>query len=131
MSNYIFLIPLFPLLGFLFNFIVGVRVLTPRPKRATGGGHGHGHGHTPDPADAPEATPAHAHAPASPAHADDAHGGHGAHHTPSPIIGWVACGAVALSFLVSVAAVWNAHSLPERTVTLATGETKVLPPQTA
>jgi NADH-quinone oxidoreductase subunit L len=107
MSNYIYLIPLFPLLGFLFNFIVGVRVLTPRPKRATGGGHGHGHGahddahaHTPAPADVPD---------------DHAHGAHGAHHSPSPIIGWVACGAVALSFLVSVAAVWNAHALPDQT----------------
>jgi NADH-quinone oxidoreductase subunit L len=35
MNGLLFLIPLFPLLGFLFNFTVGVRVL--------GGGHGHGH----------------------------------------------------------------------------------------
>src|SRR5262245_3849403 len=38
MSSYIYLIPLLPLLGFLFNFTVGVRLLTPR-------GHGHGDGH--------------------------------------------------------------------------------------
>jgi NADH-quinone oxidoreductase subunit L len=43
MRPYLFLIPLFPLLGFLFNFTVGVRLLSPKP-----GGHGHddhgGHG---------------------------------------------------------------------------------------
>jgi NADH-quinone oxidoreductase subunit L len=50
MRPYLFLIPLLPLLGFLFNFTVGVRVLTRR-----GGGHGHddhGHGgahHAPSP----------------------------------------------------------------------------------
>ena len=49
MRPYLFLIPLFPLLGFLFNFTVGVRVLG---RKA--GGHGHddhaGHGaHAPSP----------------------------------------------------------------------------------
>src|SRR5690349_3253403 len=111
MSHYIFLIPLFPLLGFLFNFIVGVRVLTPRPKRTLppGGGHGHGadahaHAHTPEPAAAPEATVDHAHQPHSPAHAaDDSHGQGAAHHgPPSPIVGIVACLMVALSFVFAV-----------------------------
>jgi NADH-quinone oxidoreductase subunit L len=37
MTGLLFLIPLFPLLGFLFNFTVGVRALGPK------GGHGHGH----------------------------------------------------------------------------------------
>ena len=36
MSPYLFLIPLFPLLGFLFNLTIGVRVLGQK-----GGGHGH------------------------------------------------------------------------------------------
>src|SRR5262245_58693014 len=43
--KYLYLIPLFPLLGFLFNFIVGVRVLTKRDAHGHGdGGHGAGHG---------------------------------------------------------------------------------------
>jgi NADH-quinone oxidoreductase subunit L len=75
--KYLYLIPLFPLLGFLFNFVVGVRVLGRRT-----GGH----------------------------EASDAHGGHGgAHAAPSPVIGLVAAGAVALSFLVSVYAVFDAR----------------------
>ena len=37
--KFVFLIPLFPLLGFLFNFFVGVRAL----RRARDEGHGHGH----------------------------------------------------------------------------------------
>jgi NADH-quinone oxidoreductase subunit L len=45
MDRVLFLIPLFPLLGFLFNFLVGVRVLTPRGHGAHGDGHGHGGGH--------------------------------------------------------------------------------------
>ena len=43
MRPFLFLIPLFPLLGFLFNFTIGVRVLG---RRAGGPGHG-GHGGTP------------------------------------------------------------------------------------
>jgi NADH-quinone oxidoreductase subunit L len=44
MNRFIFLIPLFPLLGFLFNFVVGVRLH--RGQRATDGhGHGDDHGH--------------------------------------------------------------------------------------
>src|SRR5512139_4085926 len=49
MRPYLFLIPLFPLLGFLFNFTIGVRVLG---RRAGGHGHDdHGHGahHAPSP----------------------------------------------------------------------------------
>jgi NADH-quinone oxidoreductase subunit L len=44
MSRYIYLIPLLPFLGFLFNFTVGVRFLT---RRSAGHGHGdaHGEGH--------------------------------------------------------------------------------------
>jgi NADH-quinone oxidoreductase subunit L len=121
MSQYIFLIPLFPLLGFLFNFIVGVRVLTPRPKRAVPpGGHGHdddGHGHgdaahahphTPEPTHAAEDE--HAHQPHSAAH--DAHG-HDVGHAgpPSPIIGLVACLSVAASFIVAVLVVLHAQSM--------------------
>ena len=37
--KFVFLIPLFPLLGFLFNFFAGVRAL----RRARDEGHGHGH----------------------------------------------------------------------------------------
>jgi NADH-quinone oxidoreductase subunit L len=48
--KFVFLIPLFPLLGFLFNFFVGVRAL----RRARDEGHGHGHHahgvHVPPPA---------------------------------------------------------------------------------
>jgi NADH-quinone oxidoreductase subunit L len=85
--KFLYLIPLLPLLGFLFNFTVGVRVLG-RPK----GGHGHGHD-------------------------DHGHGGgHGHAHAPSPVIGWVACGVVALSFLVSAYAVIQAHGAPEHTL---------------
>jgi NADH-quinone oxidoreductase subunit L len=40
--KFVFLIPLFPLLGFLFNFLVGVRAL--RRDRDEGRGHGH-HAH--------------------------------------------------------------------------------------
>jgi NADH-quinone oxidoreductase subunit L len=119
MSQYIFLIPLFPLLGFLFNFIVGVRVLTPRPKREAppGGEHGHdahGHAHTPEPAHAAEDE--HAHQPHSTGH--DAHGtapGHAG--PPPPIIGILACLTVALSFIVSVLVVVNAQSAPEHMLT--------------
>jgi NADH-quinone oxidoreductase subunit L len=78
MDAFLYLIPLFPLLGFLFNFTVGVRVLA---KRA--------HGHA------------------------EADGGHGEHQEPSPLIGLVACGAVLLSFLTSVAAVLKSQSAPE------------------
>ncbi|HET8645872.1 MAG TPA: NADH-quinone oxidoreductase subunit L, partial [Vicinamibacteria bacterium] len=104
MSRFIYLIPLFPLLGFLFNFTVGVRVLT-RRRRVAGpedAGHGHGHGD------------AHGHAAAH----DDNHGhGHGeAHRNPNPLIGWVACGAVLLSFVTAVYAVLQAHAAPGHTL---------------
>jgi NADH-quinone oxidoreductase subunit L len=82
--QYLSLIPLFPLLGFLFNLTVGVRVLGRKAAR-----HGH-----------------------------DAHGGsHGdSHAAPHPLIGLVACGTVALSFLVAVYAVIQAHAAPDGTV---------------
>src|SRR6185436_6454456 len=84
MDHFVFLIPLFPLLGFLFNFTIGVRVLTPKP----GSGHDpHGAGHG---------------------------GGHGdAHHGPPAIVGYVACGAVLLSLIVSLWAVFTAHGAPD------------------
>jgi len=82
MRAFVYWIPLLPLLGFLFNFTVGVRVL----------GRKAGHGH-------------------------DDHGGAGhgeaAHASPSPIVGFVACASVALSFLVSVWAIVQAHAEPD------------------
>jgi NADH-quinone oxidoreductase subunit L len=115
MSKFLYLIPLFPLLGFLFNFLVGVgwrgrraRALARGPAAAHRQGHGHG------------ADDAHVAAPAVPA--DPGHGAHGtpdahdAHAAPSPLVGIVACGAVLLSFLVSVYAVWRAHAAPDHTI---------------
>jgi NADH-quinone oxidoreductase subunit L len=74
MKQFLFLIPLFPLIGFLFNLVVGVRLLSPRRHAVPG------------------------HEPGSAG--------------PSPWIGLVACGTVALSFLVSVIAVVVAHAQP-------------------
>ena len=76
--KYVYLIPLLPLLGFLFNLTVGVRVLGRKPQ---GQGSGRGEG-----------------------------------HAPSPLIGLVACGAVALSFLVSVYAIVQAQGAPDHTL---------------
>jgi NADH-quinone oxidoreductase subunit L len=81
LMQYLSLIPLFPLLGFLFNFTIGVRAL--------GGKASAGH---------------------------DAHGGGHGDHSPHPLIGLVACGAVALSFLVAVYAVLQAHAAPDHAV---------------
>jgi NADH-quinone oxidoreductase subunit L len=80
MSKFLYLIPLFPLVGFLFNFLAGVGVMGRRARS-----HGH-----------PE--PEHAHA------------------APSPVIGWVACGTVFLSFLTSVYAVMRAYRAPGHTI---------------
>jgi NADH-quinone oxidoreductase subunit L len=80
MEPYLFLIPLVPFLGFLFNFLVGVRVLTP-----------HDHGHAPP-------------------------GGHEAHPAPSPIVGLVACGSVAVSFVLSVLAALQAWGAPDHRI---------------
>ena len=80
--KFVFLIPLFPLLGFLFNFFVGVRAL----RRARDEGHGHGH------------------------HA------HGVHVPPPGYIGFVAAGAVGLSFVVALIAVMAAQGAPEHTL---------------
>ena len=46
--KFLYLIPLFPLLGFLFNFTVGVRVLTKRGGHDPDAGHGDAH-HAPSP----------------------------------------------------------------------------------
>ena len=81
MSSFVYLIPLLPLLGFLFNFTVGVRLLTLRqPHLGLTDGH------------------------------------HSAALPPHPMIGLVACGTVALSFLVSVYAVVQAHGAPGHTL---------------
>jgi len=83
MSKFVYLIPLLPLLGFLFNFTVGVRLLTLR----------------------------------QPAHAGGLPGGHhGAATPPHPLIGLVACGTVALSFLASLYAAIQAHGAPDHTL---------------
>jgi NADH-quinone oxidoreductase subunit L len=81
MSSFVYLIPLLPLLGFLFNFTVGIRLLTLRQP----------HAGAPDPH-------------------------HSAAHPPHPLIGLVACGTVALSFLISVYAVIQAHAAPGHTL---------------
>jgi NADH-quinone oxidoreductase subunit L len=52
MDQYIFLIPLLPLLGFVFNLVVGVRFLTPWPPGGHHEAHGSGDGeahHRPNP----------------------------------------------------------------------------------
>jgi NADH-quinone oxidoreductase subunit L len=81
MSSFVYLIPLLPLLGFLFNFTVGVRLLTLRQPHAG---------------------------------VLDAH--HSAAEPPHPLIGLVACGTVALSFLISVYAAIQAHGAPGHTL---------------
>jgi NADH-quinone oxidoreductase subunit L len=81
MSSFVYLVPLLPLLGFLFNFTVGIRLLTLRQPHAG---------------------------------VLDAH--HSAAHPPHPLIGLVACGTVALSFLISVYAAIQAHVAPGHTL---------------
>src|SRR5215203_6061935 len=80
--KFVFLMPLFPLLGFAFNFIFGVRAL----RRARDEGRGHGHHE------------------------------HGVHVPPPGWVGYVAAGAVLLSFVVAVAAVMAAHGAHEHTL---------------
>src|SRR5688572_4047685 len=87
MSKFVYLIPLFPLVGFLFNFLVSVGLR---------GRHGHAH--------------------AGGSHDTGAHGGHGEHAAPSPLVGFVACGTVLLSFATSVYAVVRAHAAPDHTL---------------
>ena len=87
MSKFVYLIPLFPLVGFLFNFLVGVGLR---------GRDGHAH--------------------AGGSHDTGAHGGHGEHAAPSPRVGFVACGTVLLSFATSVYAVVRAHAAPDHTL---------------
>src|SRR5688572_33046746 len=86
MSRFVYLIPLLPLLGFVFNFVVGVRMLSPKPH---GDGHDHGHG--------------------------SGHGDIHA-HGPNPLIGLVACGTVFAAFLVAVYAVLKANAAPDHTL---------------
>jgi NADH-quinone oxidoreductase subunit L len=83
MSKFVYLIPLLPLLGFLFNFTVGVKLLTLRQSGHAGGLPG---------------------------------GHHGAATPPHPLIGLVACGTVALSFLVSLYAVMQAHGAADHSL---------------
>ena len=83
MSKFVYLIPLLPLLGCLFNFTVGVKLLTLRQSAHAGGLPG---------------------------------GHHGAATPPHPLIGLVACGTVALSFLASVYAVIQAHGAADHTL---------------
>jgi NADH-quinone oxidoreductase subunit L len=108
MTRFLFLIPLLPLLGFVLNFVFGVRLMRRRlglPGPGLGnwpGGHGAhaehaGNGHGVD---------ADAHA--------DAHGA--SHGEPPALIGIIACGTVLLSFLVSVYAAWQAHHAPGHTL---------------
>jgi NADH-quinone oxidoreductase subunit L len=102
MSKFLFLIPLLPLLGFAFNFTIGVRLA----RRRLG---------LPGPALGPEPSAHAAHGAAHGAHGHDAGHGHGhdAHHPPPPaLVGLVACGTVALAFLFSVAAVLEAARTP-------------------
>jgi NADH-quinone oxidoreductase subunit L len=106
MSKFVYLIPLFPLLGFLFNFLVSVGIMGRRSRAhpPAGDAHGHGHGHDHD--------AGHAATPAAGAAA-----GHGeAHAEPPALVGWVACLAVALSFATSVVAVLRAQAAPEHTL---------------
>ena len=115
MSPFVYLIPLLPLSGFLFNFAVGVRLMRRRlglpgpglgtgPRRAATGTSRRSRrrrppGHDARPRRRPRA------------------GGHGEPHVEPPaIIGLVACGTVLLSFLISVYAVFAAHHAPEHTL---------------
>ena len=79
MDKFLYLIPLLPLIGFLFNLTIGVRLLGRRSR-----------GEAPDV--------------------------HGAAQAGSPLIGVVAAGTVALSFLVSLYAVVQAHARPGQAI---------------
>src|SRR5512132_3755845 len=106
MTRFIFLIPLLPLLGFVLNFLFGVRLMRRRlglPGPGLGVWPGHHDAHAAGPHDAGHAG----------SHGDD-HGA--AHAAPPALIGIVACGTVFLSFLVSVYAVWQAHHAPGHTL---------------
>ncbi|HEY7509387.1 MAG TPA: NADH-quinone oxidoreductase subunit L, partial [Vicinamibacteria bacterium] len=111
MIKFLYLIPLFPLVGFLFNFLVSVGWMGRRARAHARPAAPHGHGHSPA---APEQDAPQADAAAA-AHAGG-HDGHQAHAEPSPLVGLVACGTVLLSFLASVYAVWRAQAAPEHTV---------------
>jgi NADH-quinone oxidoreductase subunit L len=114
--NLIWLIPLLPLAGAAMMLVFG-RLLDPQPvsEVAIAPGvepiyeHGHGHDHHHD-----HAHP-HTH---SHDHDHDHDHGHGHHHHGSPLktlIKFICPGMILLSFLLSVGAVWQLSSLPERT----------------
>jgi NADH-quinone oxidoreductase subunit L len=124
MRPFVYLIPLLPFLGFLFNFTIGVRLMRralglPGPALGKGPGDGHGHGGA-DAHAGGHGAAADPHAPAAGhgAHDDHGHGGGHAesHAAPPAIIGLVACGTVLLSFLVAAYAILQAHHAPEHTL---------------
>jgi NADH-quinone oxidoreductase subunit L len=103
---FIYLIPLLPFLGFLVNFLFGVRM---HRRRLGLAGPGLGrwplageHGAAAHVAAEHDVHAAGAHAPA--------------HAHPPAIIGLVACGTVLLSFLLSVIAVVKAYGAPGHTL---------------
>jgi NADH-quinone oxidoreductase subunit L len=124
---FIYLIPLLPFLGFLVNFLFGVRM-----HRRRLGLPGPGLGRWPAPGAHEHAAAAHVpaehdvHASDAHVHADPtlqgaghhAHGGAHApvHAHPPAIVGIVACGTVLLSFLLSVLAVVQAQRAPGHTL---------------
>jgi NADH-quinone oxidoreductase subunit L len=90
MSKFVYLIPLFPLVGFLFNLLVGVGLMGRRAR---------------------------AHGAAPHDHATGSHGGGGHDHAAaSPLVGLVACGTVLLSFLTAVYAAVRAQAAPDHTL---------------
>ncbi|HET7747593.1 MAG TPA: NADH-quinone oxidoreductase subunit L, partial [Vicinamibacteria bacterium] len=108
MTRFVYLIPLLPLLGFLFNSLVGVPMMRRRRGPGTGASH---------------VPPAHdAHAADAHVHTDPALQGHGhaapehPHAPPPAIVGIVAAGTVFLSFLLSVWAVLQARRAPDFTL---------------
>ena len=136
MSRFLYLIPLLPLVGFVLNFALGVRMMRRRlglPGPGLGrwpapGGHADGagdHGAGVPPGHDVHAADAHVHADPSlhagitrlrPAGARTTATAHAAHAHPPAIIGIIACGTVLLSFLLSVYAVFAAHHAPGHTL---------------
>ena len=121
MTRFLFLIPLLPLVGFVLNFLVGVRVMR-RRLGLSGPGLGTWRGAAGEHHAAAHTAPEHdVHAADAHVHADPtlqgAHGAHEAHHAPPPaLIGIIACGTVLLSFLISLYAVVQAHHAPDHTL---------------
>src|SRR5687768_228501 len=120
MTRFLYLIPLFPLLGFVINYTLGVRLMRRRlglPGPGLGvwpAGEHAAAAHVPAEHDV-HAADVHVHA--DPAHTGAGHhAGADAHAAPPAFIGIVACGTVLLSFLASVYAVWLAHHAPGHTL---------------